>query len=178
MTRSWYAEVVAVGTSADQIGQVKASWPDVGEYPEWIDMAPSPVLVMPAVGDFVEVSEREDEQDRYEWHGIRQVGNVPSEVSDAHPQVAAVLPPARRCYLVLDDRDSVGFALLKASAGAYLRVRSSGNVQAVAPTGSQVELGAEGLVLLDGVVTGQCNCAFTGAPHPVTSLVVRAKKGP
>jgi len=42
--------------------------------------------------------------------------------------------------------------------------------------GVLVELGGEGLLPTAGVVTGECNCAYTGAPHPVFSAVVRAKK--
>lgn len=38
-----------------------------------------------------------------------------------------------------------------------------------------VDLGSKGLVATDGVVTGKCACAYTGAPHPVVSLFVRAR---
>lgn len=31
---------------------------------------------------------------------------------------------------------------------------------------------------LDGVVTKQCVCAFTGGPHPMASTFIKAKKGP
>jgi hypothetical protein len=41
---------------------------------------------------------------------------------------------------------------------------------------NMVELGASGLAPTAGVVTGECNCAFTGSPHPVVSLHVRAEK--
>lgn len=39
-----------------------------------------------------------------------------------------------------------------------------------------VDLGSENLLPVSGVVTGECLCAFTGAPHPDYSSVVRAKK--
>ena len=177
--RAWYAKVVAVGTAADQIGQIRASWPDVGgEYPDWIDLSPGGAFVMPATGDFVEVREREDEPGRYEWTGIRPT-RMPAEVTAAHPDVAALLPPSRRCYVVCDGREGAdGAAQLIAAIGALVKVRNDGQVQAVPAAGKQVDLGADVLNALDGVVTGACNCAFTGAPHPIVSLVVRAKKGP
>lgn len=44
-------------------------------------------------------------------------------------------------------------------------------------TADTVNLGAGGLTALDGVVTKQCNCAYTGGPHPVASAKVLAEKG-
>ena len=42
--------------------------------------------------------------------------------------------------------------------------------------GGLVELGSGGLAATAGVVTGECNCAWNGAPHPVFSAAVLAKK--
>lgn len=178
--RAWWAQVTAVGTAADQIGQLKASWPDVGgEYPGWIDHGGGGAFLMPAAGEFVEVVERSDEPGRFEWTRIAQLpARLPAEALAAHPDVACMQAPSRRCYVVLDGRDGADGAALIVAGGAVIRVRNDGQVQIVSATGKQVELGGEDLLAVDGVVTGQCNCAYTGAPHPVTSLVVRAKKGP
>jgi hypothetical protein len=40
----------------------------------------------------------------------------------------------------------------------------------------QVHLGGQGLTPLDGVVTRQCVCSLTGAPHPDASIAVMARK--
>jgi hypothetical protein len=106
---AWWARVAEVGTAADQIGQIRASWPDVGgEYPDWIDHGGSGSFVMPAVGDFVEVIERADEPGRFEWTKIAQrPDRLPAEAKAAHPDVACLQEPRCRCYLVLDGRASI-----------------------------------------------------------------------
>ena len=58
------------------------------------------------------------------------------------------------------------------------KINVSGN--AVLTVGGNIKLGNDALVGGgaggDGVVTGKCICAFTGAPHPDASLSVSAKK--
>ena len=57
-------------------------------------------------------------------------------------------------------------------AGPTLEMAVSGLASLVS---TMVELGAQGLAPTAGVVTGECACAFTGLPHPATSLSVKAK---
>jgi len=64
------------------------------------------------------------------------------------------------------------------------RAPRSGSTGRVSLVADEVHLGEDGLLPghgglpgAPGVVTGQCNCAFTGAPHPVFSSVVKAVKG-
>ena len=102
--RAWWAQVTAVGTAADQIGQIKAVWPDMGgEYPGWLDHGGSGgAFEMPAVGDFVEVAERAREPGRFEWVKIATRPNrLPAEARAAHPDVACTVAPSRKCYLVV-----------------------------------------------------------------------------
>ena len=62
--------------------------------------------------------------------------------------------------------------VLKAPPSGTIRLEVTGKVELKAP---EVTLGDAGPADL-GVVTGTCVCAFTGAPHPEFSKVVRAKK--
>lgn len=41
---------------------------------------------------------------------------------------------------------------------------------------SNIQLGGPTIDPTDGVVTGKCICAYTGAPHPDVSSIVKAKK--
>lgn len=60
---------------------------------------------------------------------------------------------------------------LTIKAKGDVQVHAQGKAEVMA---KQVELGAN--QPLDGVVTKQCKCAFTGAAHPEASTVVFAKK--
>lgn len=60
--------------------------------------------------------------------------------------------------------------------GSYILLRTNGDV-VIKPSG-KVLLGADTLAATAGVVTGECLCAFTGAPHPDKSSVILAKKVP
>lgn len=58
---------------------------------------------------------------------------------------------------------------LKAHVVGDLNAKADGNIEL---DGSEVNLKKGG----QGVVTAQCICAFTGAPHPDASLTVKASK--
>lgn len=60
-----------------------------------------------------------------------------------------------------------------ATGDAILVDRATRTVTIKAAT---VEIGAGGLVVLDGVVTRRCLCAFTGLAHPEASTAVKANK--
>ena len=47
-----------------------------------------------------------------------------------------------------------------------MHVKANGDVLVKPGSAGKVELGGEGLPCSAGVVTGDCVCAFTGAPHP------------
>ena len=63
-----------------------------------------------------------------------------------------------------------------AKGGASVHLKANGDVLVKPGSGGRVELGGEGLPRSAGVVTGDCACAFTGAPHPQASQAVLAKK--
>lgn len=68
-----------------------------------------------------------------------------------------------------------GETVLYANQGTFIRVLPDGTVRIQA---EKIVLGADGDALpLEGVVTRQCLCAFTGGPHPDGSSTVFAKKG-
>lgn len=58
--------------------------------------------------------------------------------------------------------------LLIKHEGTKVRIKKNGQVE--------IQSGATGLTVLDGVVTGKCLCAFTGAFHPDKSAKVKASK--
>jgi len=60
--------------------------------------------------------------------------------------------------------------------GSFILLKANGDI-AINPAG-KVYLGAETLAATAGVVTGECLCAFTGAPHPDKSSKIFAKKAP
>lgn len=151
-----YAKVIAVGGENDQqIGYIRAEWPDVGEYPDWIAPLPSSVLAMPAPGDFVEVVERRSDPGRYEWRGVQsRAERMPAEVVAAHPDVVAVLPPHRRCYIVLDDRAGADGAIRLIAGSAYITIKNDATV--VELEGVEIKLGSaatERAVLGDALKT-------------------------
>lgn len=180
MERAWLARVTSVSSEADRPFWIKASWPAInGEHPDWIPPAPAGVWRTPLRGAVVQVEEVPGKTGRYRWRGEQPLAadSLPDEVKAAMDRVVALLPPHLTCYLVLDDRTgAAGGVRLVVSAGASVLVRNDGQVQIVPGTAKQVEVGGTGLLSTAGVVTGECNCAYTGAPHPVFSAVVRAKK--
>jgi len=83
-----------------------------------------------------------------------------------------------------------GRILLNVGASTTLEVQVAGSRRLLVQDGrvslvaDEVHLGEDGLLPghgglpgVPGVVTGQCTCAFTGAPHPIVSSVVKAEKG-
>jgi phage gp45-like len=54
-----------------------------------------------------------------------------------------------------------------------IEINATGTGSKVIVNASSVFLGGEALA--DGVVTGSCNCAYTGGPHPVKSFKVKAQ---
>ena len=80
-----------------------------------------------------------------------------------------------------------GAVTIQGKGGAKVTMLPSGEVEMEGKTitlaGDQVSaiadlvaLGRDTLTALDGVVTGQCLCSFTGGPHPDVSSTVRAAK--
>ena len=69
-----------------------------------------------------------------------------------------------------------GEVMLYAQGGASVHLKANGNVLVQPGAGGKIEIGGEGLPMTAGVVTGECACAFTGAPHPEASQGVLAKK--
>lgn len=56
--------------------------------------------------------------------------------------------------------------------GQRVYLKADGSVEVYAPAG--VQLKGAPILAAKGVVQGDCICAFTGAPHPQTSLTVEA----
>ena len=69
-----------------------------------------------------------------------------------------------------------GEVKIYAKGGASVHLKANGDVLVTPGSAGKVELGGEGLPRSAGVVTGDCVCAFTGAPHPQASQGVLAKK--
>lgn len=73
-----------------------------------------------------------------------------------------------------------GMVTVSGKGGAKVTLSPAGVIQVEGTTinlkAPQVNLGADESTAtpLDGVVTGQCICCFTGGPHPVKSSSVRA----
>jgi len=91
-----------------------------------------------------------------------------------------------------------GDTSLYASKDVYVLLKQDGTIKVVGKNGAKVTISTDSTVQvegttinlkapyinlggdsstatpLDGVVTGQCICCFTGAPHPVKSTAVRA----
>lgn len=68
-----------------------------------------------------------------------------------------------------------GEAIVYAAKDTFIRIMPDGTVRIDA---KKIQLGSDDPVAnpLDGVVTMQCVCAFTGAPHPMASSAVFARK--
>lgn len=67
-------------------------------------------------------------------------------------------------------------------SGTYIKLKEDGSIELnsnkdinIIQSG-KIQLGGDALTALDGVVTGACLCAFTGAPHPDKSSKVLAAK--
>ena len=111
---------------------------------------------------------------------------VASESND-RPSVGAgetVLYASKDVFIKLTPGGTI---TVQGKGGAKISMLPSGDVKVDGKTielaGDQVsaladlvKLGGEMLTALDGVVTGQCLCTFTGAPHPDVSTIVRARK--
>ena len=67
-------------------------------------------------------------------------------------------------------------------SGSFIKMKADGSVEinskkeVILNQVDTIKLGGDSLTALDGVVTGQCICAFTGAPHPDKSTKVLAAK--
>lgn len=68
-----------------------------------------------------------------------------------------------------------GETIVYAAKDTFIRIMPNGAVRIDAKT---IQLGSDDPVTnpLDGIVTQQCVCAFTGAPHPMASSVAFARK--
>ncbi len=68
-----------------------------------------------------------------------------------------------------------GETIVYAAKDTFIRIMPDGTVRIDA---KKIQLGSDDQVTnrLDGVVTMQCVCAFTGAPHPMASSAVFARK--
>ncbi len=69
-----------------------------------------------------------------------------------------------------------GEVKIYAQGGASVHLKADGNVVVQPGAQGKVMLGEQSLNPMQGVVTGECVCAFTGNPHPQASQVVFAKK--
>lgn len=68
-------------------------------------------------------------------------------------------------------------AQIKAQNGADIEAQTAKiKANSAAVDAPDVTLGGTTATPLDGVVTGQCTCSFTGAPHPMFSSKVKAVK--
>jgi len=86
--------------------------------------------------------------------------------------VVSAEPPIGGDAMAWDDGTVVRYD----RAARKLVIQVEGDVEVV--VAGQVQLGANDLVAsLDGVVTRQCKCAYTGIAHPDASRIVLAVKG-
>ncbi len=80
--------------------------------------------------------------------------------------------------IAVDDRKWRPTGWQAGESGVYnafqcvIRLKADGSIEVNAPTG--ITLDPLGAGLTKGVVQGDCICAFTGGPHPMTSLTVKA----
>jgi phage baseplate assembly protein V len=92
--------------------------------------------------------------------------------------VAVGAQPGFLVAIAVDDKSSrpkgglPGEVTLYSKFGQHVLLKADGSVEISAPNGVRIQ-GAP-ILAAKGVVQGDCMCAFTGAPHPQTSLTVKA----
>lgn len=90
---SYRARVTAVSEDLDQAFWIKVGWPQIGgEHPDFVRPMPAPMLVMPQVGQFVEVERIPGRPDDWWWFGPAwRREDLPDDLADLYPNVAGIM---------------------------------------------------------------------------------------
>jgi len=131
--------------------------------------------------------EVKDQIERLEDYGFTSVPKSGSEVllgfigGNKNQGIAIRVGDSRVRLKSLD----AGEVAMYHESGTYIKLNKTGGIEI--SSSENVTIKNSGTIMLgsdtlnpggnggDGVVTGKCNCAFTGAPHPIASTNVMAK---
>ncbi|MFH1569629.1 MAG: hypothetical protein ABIL09_16655 [Gemmatimonadota bacterium] len=178
---SYRARVEGVSEDLDRPFWIRASWPAIGgEHPDLIRPYPGPVVVMPQVGQFVEVERIPGSRDGWWWWGPAwEPGDLPADVQDLYPGVAALLVQGGAVVAVgTDGRVFVRGAGQVVVDGATV-LAGDGATKGVARTTDAVSVTDAALIAWIAAVGGAVGIPGPAGPYAGTitggSATVRAK---